>query len=224
LYAALCQLCTGAAFFSKGLDWPMKKTFGKHVWDAMGIPLRMVLLPDDWSSKVGFTSLEEERISAVLPHIRGKLLDIGAGRNTLVNRYDDGIGVDVHDWGGGALIVKDPADLPFADGEFDTVTFVACLNHIPNRAEVLEEAWRVLNPGGQLIITMISPILGEIGHRIWWYGEDKKRDTSPGEVDGLWAKDVVRMCERAGFTIMAHKRFLYGLNNLYLGLKQSEVF
>lgn len=148
----------------------------------------MVLLPDDASTRLGWTSLEEERLRAVLPELRGRLLDVGAGRNTLVRRYDElggeGVGVDVHDWGGGALVVEDSSHLPFADASFDTVTFVACLNHIPDRAGALREAHRVLRPGGRVVATMIDPVLGEVGHRLWWYGEDKHRETQPGEVGG----------------------------------------
>jgi hypothetical protein len=69
---------------------------------------------------------------------------------------------------------------------------------------------------------MINPVLGEIGHRNWWYGEDKKRDTEPGEVAGLWTRDIVRMCEQAGFKLVEHERFLYSLNNLYLAVKPNE--
>jgi len=36
----------------------------------------------------------------MLPHIRGRLLDIGCGTNKLVKSYmGEGIGVDVYQWG-----------------------------------------------------------------------------------------------------------------------------
>ena len=82
-------------------------------------------------------------------------------------KYVNGIGVDVHDWGGGAMIVKDTSNLPFMDETFDTITLIACLNHIPYREAVLRETHRLIKPGGQLIITMIDPILGDIGHTLW---------------------------------------------------------
>ena len=99
----------------------------------------------------------------VLPEIRGRLLDIGAGPNTLVKLYGSGTGVDVFDWGGGALVVNDTAALPFPDRSFETIAFVACLNHIPNRQQVLHEAKRLLSPGGRVVMTMINPILGGVG-------------------------------------------------------------
>lgn len=201
----------------------MSKSMFQHVYDFVGAPLRMVLLPDDVSTRLGFTSLEDERLDQVLPCVRGELLDVGAGRNRLVERYGRGVGVDPHDWGGGTIRIEDAADLPFPDHRFDTVAFVACLNHIPNRAAALAEAHRVLRPGGRIVLTMIDPILGAIGHKIWWYSEDKHREIADGELDGMWTKDIVRLCEAAGFEVVEHRRFLYRLNHLYLGVKPDSA-
>ena len=176
-----------------------------------------MLFDQAWLPRFGWTTLEDERLAAVLPHLRGRLLDVGAGHNTLVNRYGNGVGVDVHDWGGGVQVIEDAARLPFPDSSFDTVAFVACLNHIPNRAEALREARRLVKPDGSLVVTMIDPILGGLGHVIWWYGEDRHRGGMlPGEVGGLWTSEIRRLCEEAGFRLVRHRRFVYGLNNLYV--------
>jgi SAM-dependent methyltransferase len=194
-----------------------RKTFTQAAWDAIGIPARLVLFPPEWLERCGWTTLEAERLNHVLPEIRGRLLDIGAGANTLVKTYGHGTGVDVFDWGGGALVVTDTAQLPFPDRSFDTIAFVACLNHIPNRREVLHEAKRLLAPGGRVVMTMINPILGGVGHAIWWYSEDKHRGGMlPGEVGGLWTRDIVAMCEAAGLRLEKHRRFVYGMNHLYV--------
>jgi SAM-dependent methyltransferase len=188
-----------------------------RLWDFVGIPFRLILFDQKWLPRFGWTTLEEERLEAVFPHVDGRLLDIGAGTNTLVKRYGNGVGVDVHDWGGGALVVQDSSKLPFGDGEFDTVTLIACLNHIPYREAVLRESRRLLRPGGRLLITMIDPILGGIGHALWWYSEDKHRGGMlPGEVGGMWTRDTVQLCSTAGFTLVQHERFVYGMNNLYV--------
>jgi len=187
------------------------------VWDFIGIPFRLVLFDQAWLPRFGWTTLEEERINAVLPHLRGRLLDIGAGPNTLVQRYGNGIGVDVVDWGGGVMVVEDTSRLPFEDESFDTITFIACLNHIPYREAALREARRLIKPDGRLIITMINPLLGDFGHAIWWYSEDKKRGgMKEGEVGGMWTSEIVQLCQAAGFRLTLHRRFVYGMNNLYL--------
>ena len=195
---------------------PTRKSLAQWIWDFAGIPFRMALFDQKWLPAFGWTTLEEERLRAVLPHIRGRVLDVGAGPNTLVRRHGSGVGVDVHDWGGGAQVIEDAARLPFADASFDTVSFVACLNHIPNRAAALKEARRVLRPGGLLVVTMINPVLGGIGHVIWWYGEDRHRGgMKEGEVGGLWNSEIVRLAAAAGFRLTTRRRFVYGLNHLF---------
>jgi SAM-dependent methyltransferase len=194
----------------------------QHLKDFAAAPLRMLFLPDQVSQRLGLTSLEDERLTAVRPWITGALLDVGAGTNRLVREYGSGVGVDVHDFGGDTLLVSDTRHLPFPDGSFDTVTFVACLNHIPERREALAESRRVLRDGGRIAVTMIDPILSAIGHRIWWYSEDRHRGgMRPGEVYGLWPRTVRRLLEDAGFELIAERRFLYGLNRLYVGRKLS---
>jgi SAM-dependent methyltransferase len=195
----------------------MRKSIAQATWDAVGLVFRLALIPQHWLPRLGWTTLEDERLGVVLPLVQGKLLDIGAGTNTLVRRYGDGIGVDVHDWGGGALVVTDTSTLPFPSASFDTVTFVACLNHIPNRQAALREARRLIRPDGRLVLTMIDPILGGIGHTIWWYGEDRERGgMKPGEVGGLWTRDIIALATGAGFRLARHSRFVFGMNNLYV--------
>jgi SAM-dependent methyltransferase len=116
---------------------PYPSSLIKSIVNFIGFPLRTVLLNEGKVERLGLTSLQEERINAVWPHLKGRVLDIGAGNNRLINLYQNGIGVEVYDWKGGALLVEDSSKLPFEDAEFDTVCFIACLNHIPNRKEAL---------------------------------------------------------------------------------------
>lgn len=200
----------------------MKKMFLQSLWDFVGIPFRLLLFDQKWLPRFGWTTLADERFNAVFPYIRGRLLDVGAGNNTLVNRYGNGIGVDIHDWGGGVIIIEHPYSLPFKDWSFNTISFVASLNHIPYRQAALEEAWRLTKPNGRLIITMINPILGNIGHFLWWYGEHKKRGgMKKGEVSGLRASDIIIMCEKYGFRLIRHSQFVYRLNNLFVFLRPA---
>lgn len=46
----------------------------------------------------------------------------------------------------------DVKDIPFEAGKFDTVFSNTILHHIPEPAAMLAEAWRVLKPGGVLLI------------------------------------------------------------------------
>jgi SAM-dependent methyltransferase len=189
----------------------------------------MALLPDHMSERLHLTSLRSERLAAVLPELRGRCLDVGAGDNMLLKLYreqlagtpdagvaDQSAGLDVVDWGGECVIVPDCRILPFQDSIFDTVSFVACINHIPEREEALREACRVLRPGGRVIITMIGRLLGTIGHAIWWYSEDKQREVRPEELTGMGRHEVELLLRRVGFTNVSSTTFLYGLNRRYL--------
>jgi SAM-dependent methyltransferase len=196
---------------------PKPKSLAQAVWDLIGSPFRLIFFDQAWLPKFGWTTLEDERLSAVWPHLRGRVLDVGAGFNTLIKRWGNGVGVDAFEWGGGALHVPDTSKLPFDGATFDTVTFLACLNHIPYREAAVRDARRVVRPGGTLVVTMINPLIGDIGHKIWWYSEDKHRGGMlPGETGGLWPKHVIKICEDAGFSLTIHRRFVYGMNHLFV--------
>jgi SAM-dependent methyltransferase len=208
------------------------KPVWQRVWDLVGAPLRLALLPDHVCERMHLTSTRAERIAAVLPELHGRCLDIGAGDNLLLRLYRGqntgapeavavahSVGLDVVDWGGDCLIVPDCRRLPFPDASFDTVSFVASLNHIPEREETLLEAFRVVRPGGRIVITMIGRLTGTIGHAIWWYSEDKHRRVAAGELMGMSRRDVENLLQRAGWTAIASRRFVYGLNRCYLAYK-----
>lgn len=48
--------------------------------------------------------------------------------------------------------VANALDLPFASDSFDWVWSLESGEHMPNKAQFLQEAWRVLKPGGRLIL------------------------------------------------------------------------
>lgn len=213
-------------------DWAIapRKGLLQSAWDLAGAPLRMILLPDSQSERLHLTSLRAERYAAVLPALRGRVLDVGAGDNALIRLYrkDQGqseaaaasVGVDVVDWGGDTMKIVSSDKLPFEDGSFDTVCFIACLNHIPERVGALKEAHRVLKPGGIVVATMIGRLIGDVGHAIWWYSEDKHRDIAEGEVMGIDSSNMLKLFSQAGFEDVAVKRFVYGMNYLFVAARE----
>jgi SAM-dependent methyltransferase len=161
--------------------------------------------------------LRDWRIRAVLPHVTGRLLDIGCHENHLVRSYRlSGVGVDVHPWTNVDVVVEDTSKLPFADGEFGTVSVVASLNHIPNRADVLREARRVLQPDGRLIVTMIPPRVSAVWHFLRRASDDDltERGMKPGEVYGLTPREVRQLITDAGFDVVLERPFMFGVNRL----------
>lgn len=160
--------------------------------------------------------VEQLRLSQVLPHVRGSLLDIGCGYNNLVRQYGQGVGVDVCLWPGTDVLVDDSARLPFAPGTFDTITIIAALNHIPNREAALKETRRILKLGGRLIVTMISPLVGQVAHVIFRQDEEVRGGLEEGELKGMTDGHVLSLMQEAGYEIFFRRRFEWGLNRLYV--------
>lgn len=59
-------------------------------------------------------------------------------------------------WNNLYLSNKDATRLDYQDNSFDTIVSISVIEHIPNNGDIeaLKEMWRVLSPGGNLIITV----------------------------------------------------------------------
>jgi SAM-dependent methyltransferase len=184
-------------------------------------PLKMIV-PQPVIAKIpGLWTNEEIRMRLVLHYVRGRLLDIGCGKNQLVKMYrsmgGDGMGIDVFPWNGVDLVVKDSSETDFPDQSFDTITFVACLNHIPNREDVLKEALRLLTPKGRIILTNLSPFVSRIWHAwAFWDKDQHERGMQKGEVWGFTPQELAGLLDRNGFKILYGRRFSWKFNQIYV--------
>lgn len=190
----------------------------KQFMSRLAFPL-LSLLSREQSLRLGLTPIDDERVIMALKHTKGRVLDIGCGANNFVKSYGNGVGVDVAAWKGCDVVIEDAAKLPFKKGEFDTVSYLACLNHIPNRDESVKEAARVLSNDGRIIITMITPLMGKFIH--WWRfrndpDHQERHIDHDHELMGMSPKHIERILRDAGFTTVRRKRFAYGLNSIYI--------
>ena len=185
------------------------------------VPLRLII-PQPIIAKVPLLRTnEDERCRMVLAELRGKALDIGCGRNKMIQEYrqsgQEGLGVDIFEWGGPDLVVENTAHLPFDSETFDCVSFIACLNHIPNRSDVLNEARRVIKPGGRILITNLTPFVSMVWHKIaFWDADQNERGMKEGEVWGFNDTQLKEMVGKAGFHLVKRIAFMWGLNHLYI--------
>lgn len=185
------------------------------------LPLKLVI-PQPLIARIPFlTTNYDTRMGVALQAVKGRLLDIGCGTNRLVRAYrqrgGEGTGVDVYGWDGVDLVVEDTSKLPFADASFDTITFIACINHIPNRDDVLKEARRLLAPDGRVVLTNLTPRLSRLWHAwAFWDKDQHERGMVEGEVYGFTHRELMALMTRAGFRLESRQPFSWGLNTLYV--------
>jgi SAM-dependent methyltransferase len=167
--------------------------------------------------------VERRRLGTTLSFVRGRLLDVGCGPNKLTRMHGRGIGTDVFPWPG-VDVLSEARRLPFPDQAFDTVSFVACLNHIPHRLEALKEAYRVLADDGVLLATMIPGTVSRLWHLYIapWDEDQTERGMEEGEVYGLNFGQMSRLFSDAGFELVEHRRFVFKLNVLYVCRKKTR--
>lgn len=216
------QTKTKKKYFSNGVGLPIvQPVLLKRIASRIAMPL-LALLSREQSLKIGLVPLDDERVIQALRYTKGRALDIGCGANNYINSYGNGVGIDVYPWEGVDVVVKDAAKLPFKNGEFGTVAFLACLNHIPNRADALLEANRVLKKDGILLVTMIPPMWGRFIHWLRFRNDPDHQDRDidhDHELLGMHTTHVRSLIKDAGFNIVESKTFAYGINRIYVAKK-----
>src|SRR5262245_51924815 len=112
----------------------LQRSGTQKVLDLLTFPVRAFTLFE--TGALGLTSLADERFDVVASEARGLTLDIGCGReNRFITHFlkGRGRGIDIFPYKGltNENIVPDLTNLPFPPASFDTVTFIANINHCP---------------------------------------------------------------------------------------------
>jgi len=87
-------------------------------------------------------------------HLNGSLLDVGAGkgpyrRYTSCEKYTSlESNPDLN-----PTVVGTADQMPFNDSEFDSILCTEVIEHMPEPEQVLKEVYRVLKPGGKLLLS-----------------------------------------------------------------------
>lgn len=120
--------------FAGGREWVCSRAHGVVLEVGVGTGLNLALYPDN----VTLTGID----------LSAAMLAIARTRAEGLGRTPD-------------LREADAQALPFADASFDTVTCTLSLCTIPDDRRAVAEMWRVLRPGGRLLL------LDHIGSHIW---------------------------------------------------------
>lgn len=213
----------------------MHRTGLQKTKDFLTFPLRAITLFHE--DRFGLSCQATERYDYVSSAVIGRCLDMGCGTNRLVREFlnGNGVGVDVYKYAENidGMIFENLLHLPFKNGEFDSVTFLANLSHIPEaeREEELTEAARVVRVGGNIIVTMALPLVEVIVHQVIWIYDrlfgthldhDNERGMQEGEAYYLTEREIRRLLTLAGFKRITYQPFLtqWGMNGMYIGWKE----
>ena len=124
--------------------------------DSPMAPLRRIELHRvRWRAKPPLRAVYQyyfDRIQAAA--IPGPILEVGAGTGNLHEQLGNSISCDIQ-WAPWLNVVADAHELPFSDGAFANVVMLDVFHHLARPLRFLQEAIRILHPGGRLI--MIEP-------------------------------------------------------------------
>jgi SAM-dependent methyltransferase len=169
--------------------------------------------------------LQQWRAAKARPYITAgaRVLDIGCHRGEFLISLGDHIGPSI----GFDPLARDTSDArhqfiadffrqpsSFDDESFDAVVLLATLEHIPNKEPLAEELFRLLSPGGRVIITVPSRAVDGIVEWLCRLGlaDGMSLDEHHG-YDPLATPDVFGW---HGFVLERHRRFQFGLNHLFV--------
>jgi len=183
---------------------------------------------------------------AVDPQSGQRILDIAAGTGTSsMALKKTGVEVVAADFSKGMLeegrrrypelefVFADAMQLPFKDGEFDVVTMSFGLRNVSDHTVALKEFFRVLKPGGKIVICEFSQVAGLLGKLYLWYLRNllpvvsKIFSSNPEAYDYLgdsiaaWPNQnqLKSDIEDAGFSSVEYQNLTFGIVAIHSGLR-----
>ncbi len=200
----------------------LETSFGTHIhWGYWPDPAAAdPSSPADYAVAAERLSLELIELAGIAPGMR--VLDAGCGFGGTLALLNDripdldltGLNIDARQLARAvqmaagrpgrppAFVAADACRLPFADASFDRVMAVECIFHFPSRAAFLQEVWRVLRPGGALVLSdfVPAPVFAPAGRALKL--PLLKRFNMLGECDtSCTAAQYRRLAEEAGLSL-----------------------
>lgn len=176
-------------------------------------------------------SLAWQRYHVAVSHVgrNSRVCDIGCGLEASFlrrarNRIAWGVGLDYQlnpqrCLGLPVVFANIGNPLPLKSARFDHVIMLAVLEHLSQPDAVMRELFRILAPGGSLIMTWpsaaVDPLLHFL-HRIGVVSHEMESDDHQPRIE---VPDMQARLRQIGFTRFHHRTFQFGLNNLMVAHK-----
>ena len=179
------------------------------------------------------------------------ILDLAAGTgSSSIVFLREGVKVVAADFSNGMLeegrkrhpqlefVFADAAALPFADREFDTVTISFGIRNVEKPEVALAEMFRVLKPGGKLVVCEFSRIPNNFLHGLYRFYLRNILPTLSGLVSktpeaysylaesiDAWPsqQELVKIIESAGFESVSYLNQTLGIVAIHSGFKPKAV-
>ncbi|TSC73337.1 MAG: ubiquinone biosynthesis protein UbiE [Parcubacteria group bacterium Gr01-1014_70] len=162
------------------------------------------------------------RVEFFIEHAKGKCLEVGAGTGVISRAlFEAGHEIASTDISLNMVeemkkkdldaVVCDAEKLPFSDASFDTVLASEMIYYLDHPETFLQEAWRVLKPGGTLLLSsannrvarfydLLRAVLRPFGLGGTYFDDP---------VHAFYSEDELRhLVERAGFSAIQTKKIL----------------
>jgi SAM-dependent methyltransferase len=171
--------------------------------------------------------LRQQRMSRVRPFLAPPVLDVGCGECAALPYAGAGyVGIDLDpgplaSMPGTRRAQAIAARLPFKDASFNTVLAMAVLEHVPEPAACLQEALRVLRPGGRLVLTTPTPLGDRVHHALAQVNVTSKHAAEEHQ-SVLSPQQLRAAIVDAGFAIEHFRLFLLGGNQVCVASKPAR--
>lgn len=170
----------------------------------------------------------DKMLSYHIKHIQpGNILEIGIGKGDLALKISDFnfiesyTGIDISEEGISiaqkriknskfSFLVGDCTDLPL-QGKYDLIIFSEVIEHIEEKQKALNEIFRVLKPGGYLLLTTPNPdsvsyFLPKLGRRL----KHRENYGSNQIINKLINKSrLIKSLKQAGFTLIEYRGLVF---------------
>lgn len=174
----------------------------------------------------GFLSpwLRKKRFKAVMPYVKGSILDYGCGTGFFAEYVlpDKYIGVDIDKVSLDEARLKFPEhfffpDLKLIENKFDSIISLAVIEHTTNPVDFLIFLSKYLRKGfdSQIIITTPHPSVDwihNLGSRLGLFS----RHANEEHEELLNKAKLVSAGKQAGLKLILYKRFLLGANQVVI--------